>query len=150
MTIAPELIKDLRERTGVSMMECKKALEEAGGDMKAAMDVLSKKFALSALKKAERETHEGVVEAYVHANAKVGVLLELLSETDFVAKNPEFKTIAHDIAMHIAAMNPESTEMLLLQDFIKDPSKKISAILEGAIGKFGENIKIGKFTRYSL
>lgn len=150
MAITSEAIKDLRERTGVSVMECKKALEEAGGDMEKAMAVLSERFAVSAEKKASRETKEGIVEAYVHGNAKVGVLLELLCETDFVAKNPEFRAVAHDIAMHVAAMDPEDSASLLEQDFIKDPSKKISDIIGGAVGKFGENIKLGRFARYSL
>lgn len=193
--ISSEQIKDLRDRTGVSVMECKKALEEAGGDIEKALKVLDKKFGSMALKKASREAHDGIVDAYVHSNYKVGVLLELHSETDFVARNPAFKELAHDIALHIAAMNPryrsvedvplevveteekefkieaaklgkpnDITEQivkgklesrlseisLLSQPFIKDPDKKISDIIEEAVGKFGENIKVGRFTRYSI
>lgn len=161
-----EVIKELRERTGVSVMECKKALEESGGDIAKAEQVLLKRFGSMAEKKAGREIKAGLVDVYLHPNAKVGVMLELGCETDFVARNPEFKALAHDIALHIAAMNPsyrspeealadmpasEKDEVSLLsQPFVKDPSKKISDLIQGAIGKFGENIKVGKFIRYSI
>lgn len=160
-----DVIKELRERTGVSVMECKKALEEAEGDMAKAEEVLLKRFGGMAEKKAGRETKAGLIDVYLHPNAKVGVMLELNCETDFVARNPDFKALAHDIALHIAAMNPlyvapeeapaemsvaERDEVALLsQPFVKDPSKKIVDLIQGAVGKFGENIKVGRFVRYS-
>ncbi|MBI4135048.1 MAG: elongation factor Ts [Candidatus Sungbacteria bacterium] len=147
--MSSDAIKELRDKTGVSVMECKKALDEAGGDIDKARRLLQKRFGDIASQKAERATGQGIVDAYVHSNARVGVLVELLCETDFVARNPAFRGLAHDIAMHIAAMNPDEGD-LLDQEFIKDPSRKISGIIEEAIGKFGENVKVGRFTRYSI
>lgn len=150
MAITSETIKELRLKTGVSVMECKKALEEAAGDMGKAESILKERFGSMAAGKADRKTSEGIIETYLHSNAKVGVLVELLSETDFVAKNPAFREAAHDIAMQIAATDPKDAEELLGQDFIKDPSKKVSDIIQGAVGKFGENIRLGRFIRYSI
>jgi len=103
-----------------------------------------------AAKKTERETKAGVIEAYIHSNKKMGVLVELRSETDFVARNPEFETLAHDIAMHIAASAPESTNDLLSQPFIKDMSVTIGDKVKEAIQKFGENVEISRFERFML
>ena len=107
MSITAKQIAELRAKTGIGMMECKKALVEAGGDEGKAIDILKKKGALRAMKRADRETNAGIVESYVHTNGQVGVLVEVLAETDFVAKNDEFKAFAHDVALHIAAMNPK-------------------------------------------
>ena len=105
--IDAKTVAELRARTGAGMVDCKKALEEAGGDAERAIEVLRKKGAMKAAKKsAERETAEGLIGSYVHSNGKVGALVELQCETDFVARNPEFKELAYDIAMHIVAMNP--------------------------------------------
>ncbi len=101
------LIKQLREETGVSIMDCKRALEEAGGDMEKAKEFLYQRGLLKADKKASRATKAGIIEAYIHSGGKIGVLLDLRCETDFVAKNELFKELAHNIAMHIAAMSPE-------------------------------------------
>jgi elongation factor Ts len=145
-----EEIKALREATGLSIMQCREALEAAGGDRNKALELLQKKAGEIAAKKGDRTLGAGVVVSYIHTGETVGVLLELLSETDFVAKNPEFKAAAKDIAMHVAAMNPENTAELLEQAFIKDPSKKISDLVNNTIQKFGERTEIGHFARFSI
>jgi len=106
VAVSTEQIKELREKTGAGMMDCKRALEEAGGDMQKAIDVLRKKGAATAARRADKETNQGVVEAYIHAGGRIGAMVELNCETDFVAKTPDFKSLAHDIAMQIAAMTP--------------------------------------------
>ncbi|MDP2676331.1 MAG: translation elongation factor Ts [bacterium] len=145
-----ETVKQLREETGVSIMACKRALAESNGDMEKAKEILRKESDAVAIKKTERETKAGVIEAYIHSNKKVGVLMELRSETDFVARNPEFETLAHDIAMHIAASAPESVNDLASQPFIKDMSVTIGDKVKEAIQKFGENIEISRFERFTL
>ncbi len=109
MVITTELIKDLRERTGLSVMDCKKALEEVQGDMEKALIVLRKKSSAAAEKKAGRSLGAGTVAAYVHSSKDIGAMVALACETDFVAKNPEFEALAHDIAMHVAAAQPQFT-----------------------------------------
>jgi elongation factor Ts len=106
MAIAAGQVKELRERTGAGMMECKKALEETGGTMEAAIDLLRARGAAKAAKRAERETREGTIGSYVHTNGRIGVLVEVLCETDFVSRNEAFQQLARDLAMHIAAANP--------------------------------------------
>lgn len=160
MEITTELVKSLRDKTGVSVMQCKKALEEAGGDMEKAMAVLLSKSAEIASKKSDRALNSGVIATYVHATGGVGVMLELLCETDFVAKNDEFKSLARDIAMHATATNPKyikaeegngDTENVLLdQAFIKNPEVTIKNLIESATQKFGENIELSRFVRYSI
>lgn len=145
-----EEIKSLREETGLSVMQCQKALDEAGGDKEKAILILRKAGAEIASKKGGRSLGAGVVASYVHTGETVGVILELMCETDFVAKNPEFRNIARDIAMHIAAMNPADLAELLEQPFIKDPSQKISDIINGTVQKFGERTELGRFVRLSL
>ena len=148
--ITIEEVKALREETGLSIMQCRKALEEAGGDKAKAISLLKEKGAEIASKKGDRTLGAGTVAAYIHAGDTVGVILELLSETDFVAKNPEFKAVAKDIAMHVAAMNPEDTKALLEQPYIKDGNKTISDIINGTVQKFGERTEIGRFARFSI
>ncbi|MDD5032991.1 MAG: translation elongation factor Ts [Candidatus Pacebacteria bacterium] len=148
--INSEKIKDLRDKTGVSMMICKKALEETGGDEAKAMEWLSKNGMQFAEKKSERQTKAGLVEAYVHSNGRVGVLVELKTESDFVAKNSEFKEIAHNIAMHVAASGVSEMEALLEEPYIKNPSIKVSDYLNEAIQKFGENMEISRFSRFEV
>ena len=143
-------VKEFRERTGASMMECKRALEKSKGDEVRALSILQKKGKDIALKKSKRETKQGVVESYIHSNGKVGVLLELNCETDFVARNKEFKELAHDLTLHIAAMSSEDEKGLLEEPFIKNEEITIGQLIEEKITKLGENIKIGKFTRYEL
>lgn len=148
--ISMDQIKEFRQKTGFSIMECKKALEEAEGDDKKAIKILEAKGAEKALKKSERAAKQGLIEPYIHSNGKVGVLLELNCETDFVARNEEFKTLAHDLAMHIAAMNPKDVKEFEEQPFIKDPEKKVGDLVKDLVGKLGENIKIGKFSRLEI
>lgn len=148
--ITTEEIKSLREETGLSIMQCKKALEEANGDKSKALALLKEKGAEIASKKGDRTLGAGVVAAYIHAGDSVGVLLELLCETDFVAKNPEFKATAKEIAMHVAAMKPENTAELLEQPFIKNPSQTIGDMVNATVQKFGERTEVGNFVRYSI
>ncbi len=150
MMISAEQIKQLRQKTNLSVMECKKALEDAKGDEKEALKLLEAKGQEKAVKKSQRETKEGLIEAYIHNNGKLGVLLELTCETDFVAKNSQFKELAHDLAMHIAAMEPQDVEELLSQPFVKDEQKTIGDLINEAIAKLGENIKIRKFVRLEI
>ncbi len=148
--ITVEEIKSLREETGLSIMQCQKALEEAGGDREKAITLLKAKGAEIAAKKGSRTLGAGVVVSYIHTGDTVGVMLELLCETDFVAKNPEFKSVAKDIGMHIAAMYPLDTTTLLEQPFIKDSGLKISDLINNTIQKFGERVEVGQFVRFSL
>ena len=131
-------------------MECKKALVEADGDEKKAMELLKKSGAMKALKKSERKTEQGIIETYSHGNGKIGVIVEVNSETDFVARNPEFKEFCHDIAMQIASMKPKTVEELKKQAFIKDLDITIDELLTQKIQKIGENIQIKRFVRYEL
>ena len=148
--ITTEQIKALREETGLSIMQCRQALEEAQGDKTKALAILKEKGAAIASKKSDRTLGAGVIAAYVHSGETVGAMLELMCETDFVAKNPEFKATAKDIAMHVAAMNPADVGELLMQPFIKDSSKTIGDIINGTVQKFGERTEIGQFTRFSI
>jgi elongation factor Ts len=150
MAIDLKLIKQLREETQASVADVKKALDEAGGDLKKAKEVLQKKGFEAASKKADRTTEQGVIEAYVHGGGKIGVLVELLCETDFVAKTDEFKQLGHEIAMQVAAMNPKDTEELLKQEYIRDSSKTIEDLRKGAIAKLGENITLKRFERFAI
>jgi elongation factor Ts len=149
MAIDVNLIKKLREETGAGIADCRNALEESKGDMAKAKEVLKQKGLDKAGAKSDREVSAGVVESYSHAG-RVGVLVEVLCETDFVAKTEDFKTLAHEIALQIASMNPENGEELLLQDYVRDPSQKVGDLVKAAIAKLGENIKVGKFARIAL
>lgn len=145
-----DILKQLRAETGVSFSLCKKALEEASGNLEAAKKLLSKWGVEKAEGKADRETKEGSVFSYIHHNKKVGVLVEVLCETDFVAKNEDFQVLGRDIALQIASTNPENAEELLKQEFIKDPSKTIDQLVKEHILKIGENLTVGRFTRYTI
>lgn len=145
-----DLIKQLRDQTGVSVAQCKQALEKAGGDSQKAMEILREQSKAIVDKKAQAETKEGLIEAYVHTNAKIGALLELNCQTDFVARNADFKALAKDLAMQIAASEAESVEGLLAQPFIKDPSKTVQDLINENIAKLGENIKINRFAKFSI
>jgi len=195
MEITATLVKELRDRSGVGMMECKKALVETGGNLDKAFDHLRKAGAAKALKKEGREAKEGIVLSYIHPGAKLGVLLELNCETDFVAKTEDFTNLGNDIAMHIAATDPLAASVediapevvekekeiysdqakktnkpaeiiekmvegrlkkfykenvLIEQDFVKDPNKTIKDIITDTVGKLGENIVISRFKRFQL
>lgn len=190
-----ELIKKIRERTGAGIVVIKKALDEANGNEEKAIEILRKEGQSKAVKKADREAHEGIVASYVHSNNRVASLVKLYCETDFVARNSEFQELAKDIAMHIVAMAPkylkpeEVTEeavekekeiwkaqlaqegkpvemvekimggkekkfreeaALLTQPFVKDPSMTIQQLVVEKIGKIGEKIEIGEFSRIEL
>lgn len=142
-----EIIKKLREETGAGVMDAQKALEEARGDFEKAKKIIQKSGAMKAAKKAERKAGAGWIETYVHDN-KIGVLLEMAAETDFVTKNEEFRNLAHELVLQIAAMNPKDEKDLMKQEYIKDPSITVSDLLTNAIAKIGENIVIKRFVRY--
>jgi len=149
MVVTPEQIKSLRDKTGLSVMLIKRALETSGGDETCAFEWLRKQGIETAEKKSVRATKAGLIEAYIHAG-QVGVMIELKSETDFVAKNPLFKEVAHNIAMHIAAANSADTEALLKEQYIKNPEITIADYLNEVIQKFGEKIEISRFTRFEI
>ena len=148
--ITSEQVKELREKTGVSVMECKKALVEAQGDMAKALEVLGARAAAAVGKKAGRTLGAGTVASYTHNTGQIGALVVLASETDFVSKNEEFVALARDIAMHAAAMRPASTDELMAQAFIKDPSKTVADLVSGATQKFGERIEISELAVFSV
>ncbi len=193
--ITSDMIKELREKTLAGMLDCKKALTECGGDMEKAVDYLRKKGLASAGKKAGREAKEGIVASYIHLNGKIGVLLELNCETDFVAKNAEFQALAKDLCMQVAAANPQyvsedevpaenvqrereiyreqmkdsgkpaevlekiidgkmkkyySEVCLLDQEYIKDPKVIVKDLVKNLISTIGENISVGRFSRFQI
>ena len=195
MALSADLIKELREETGAGISDIKRALEDAGGDPVRAREFIERRLGNIAEKKASRETKAGVVDAYIHSNGRIGALVEVFCETDFVARNPAFKEFAHDIALHIAAMSPlylssdavpqevwqaerlKVTEevkklgkpegitseiidgklkshfgsfSLMSQPFVKDQDKTVEEFLKESIGRFGENIRIGRFTRFEF
>jgi len=161
-----EDIKKLREKTGLGILECQKLLKEAGNDFGKALEAAQKALKETALKRGEKETKEGVIVSYIHPNRKIGVLLELLCETDFVAKNKEFLELANNLAVHVAALAPEflsvedmpknlskeekEAKALLSQDYFKEPRKKVNQLIAEKIQKLGENIRVGRFVRYQL
>lgn len=144
-----EDIKKLREETGAGIADCKQALKESEGDMEKAKEWLKQKGFEKGAKKGNREVKAGIVDVYSH-NGKVGVLVELLCETDFVARTDDFKNLAHELSLQIASMNPSSVEALLAQEYIRDSSLTIDQLVKSAIGKLGENIQIGRFERIAL
>lgn len=143
-------VKKLRNELGLGIMEIKSALEEAKGDETKAKEILKQLGYKKAEKRAEKEVHQGRVATYTHATGKIGVMVELLCETDFVAKNEDFLAVTKDLCLQIAAMNPETSEELLKQDFIKDPTKKVADLITALTAKFGENIKLGRFSRLEI
>ena len=195
MAVDAKLVKELREKTGVGMMDCKMALAECGGDLEKACDHLRKKGIASAAKKSHRSTGEGLVESYIHPGNKVGVLIEVNCETDFVARTDAFRTLVRDLAMQVAAatplaVSPEELDQdlvakereilaeqakasgkpekiiekmvegriqkyyeevcLLEQPFVKEQERKVKDIVNEAIAKIGENIRVRRFTRFQL
>lgn len=150
MKIAPSEIKKLRELTGAGMMEAKAALAEASGEREEALRILQKKGHLTAAKKAGRIAKAGIIESYVHGEGRIGVLVEVNCETDFVARNQEFKSLVHDLALHITAMEPPDVRELLKQPFVRDPNLTVQELINQKIAKLGENIQVRRFTRYVL
>lgn len=143
-------IKSLRDETGLSIAEVRKALEESQGDKAKALEILKNRSVEMAAKKADRALGAGSIASYIHGGGTSGTLVELSCETDFVAKNEEFKNLAKDIAMHVAAMNPADVAELLTQPFIKSPDKTIAEMVNGAIQKFGERTEVRRFARFSV
>lgn len=165
MKISIEVVKELRKRTRVGIADCNKALLEVGGDMEKAIEFLKQRGAAIAEEKKDEAVTEGIVEAYVHHTKHIGALVELNCETDFVARTAEFKELAHDLAMQIAATAPQflsgderppeveadpQTACLLSQPFIKDPTKTVQEVIAETVAKVGENIKVRRFTRFEL
>ncbi len=172
MAASVDNIKQLREQTSCGVIECKKALEEAKGDFDKAKKILQKRGLELAAKKGSRTAKEGRVESYIHLGSKIGVLVEVNCETDFVAKGDEFQTLCKNVAMHIAACSPKyikkedvpedvlsgeknpeefvKASCLLLQPYVKDPSKSVQDCLNELIGKIGENMLISKFSRFQV
>ena len=195
MAISANQVKELRDRSGVGMMDCKKALVESNGDLDKAFEYLRKSGIAKAQKKAGRSAKEGSVISYIHPGSKLGVLLEINCETDFVSNTEEFKNLGNDIAMHIAATNPQGVSreeiseeiidkekeiyaeqakssnkpdnivekmvegrvnkyykenVLLEQDFVKDPNQTVENLVTTAISKLGENIVVNRFNRFQL
>ncbi|MBI2640876.1 MAG: elongation factor Ts [Candidatus Sungbacteria bacterium] len=148
--LSTELIKELREKTGAGISDIKKALEESGGDVDKATALIERKLGSLAGKRAGREARAGVIDAYIHSNGKIGAMVELFCETDFVSRNADFRELAHDLAMQLAAMDPVDEQTFLEQPFIKEQNKSVRDLINEAAGKFGENIKLGKFIRFEL
>lgn len=150
MAVDVKQIKKLREKTGVSIADCRRALEESDGNFEKAIDWLKKQGLEKAAKKSDRETGQGLIESYIHQNGKVGVIVEILCETDFVARTEDFKHLAHEVAMQVAAMNPKDVDTLLKQDYIRDGSVTIENLVKQTIAKLGENIVIKEFKRLEI
>jgi len=159
-----DAIKSLREQTSAGLMDCKRALTETKGDIAAAADILMQRGFAIAEKKADRVAAQGLIESYVHTGGKIAALVEVNCESDFVARTPEFKELAHDLAMQVAATNPKfiaiedapeeenpsEEDCLLLQQFIKDPKRQVKDVITEAISKIRENIRVKRFTRFEM
>ena len=164
--VTVDTIKALRDKTGAGVMDCKRALEEAGGDLEGAETLLREKGLADAAKRAGRETHEGLIEAYIHAGGRLGALVEVDCETDFVARTGEMKELAHALAMQVAAMPSTSyvdrSEMpedesrlpeeicLVDQSYIRDPSRTVADVIQEVMAKVGENVRVRRFARFAL
>jgi elongation factor Ts len=149
MAISVEQIKSLRAKTGLGIHDVKNALEASNGDEEKAIAWLKEKGLSTAAKKADRSTNQGLVDVYTHGG-RIGAMVEVNCETDFVARNEDFKTFVHDLSLQVASMNPESVEDLLKQEFFKDGSKTIQDYLNETIARIGENIKISRIARFEL
>ncbi len=147
--ITANMVKELREKTGAGMMDCKKVLTETDGDMEKAAELLRERGIAKAAKKSSRIAAEGLVVAYVSEDKKTGAVVEVNAETDFVAKNEEFKTFANDIAVQVVKENPANVEELLAQKFINDSNKTVSEVLTDKIATIGENMSIRRFVRFT-
>ena len=165
MGISTEMIKELRNQSGAGIMDCRNALVGAEGDMEKAIETLRDNGLLKAQKKAERAATQGLVEAYIHTGGRIGAIIEVNCETDFVARTDEFKELAHCLAMQVTALSPQfiaeeeipdGTDVepqeacLLLQPYIKDPTKTVRDIIVETVAKVGENIKVSRFVRFEL
>lgn len=147
MAVTTQQIKELRELTGAGIVDCRNALEENGGDVQKAQEYLKKKGLEKAAKKGDREAGVGMVFTYSH-QGRIGVLIELSCETDFVARTEDFSQLGRELAMQVSAMNPESVEDLLAQAYIRDAKKSMADVIKGTIAKVGENIVVRRFIRF--
>jgi elongation factor Ts len=166
MAISTESIRELRDKTGAGIMDCRRALEQAGGDQSKAIQILQQQGLERAEKKAGRVARQGVVEAYIHAGGRIGALVELNCETDFVARDDGFRQLAREIAMQIAATAPEyvapedapaelsddekKQKVLLLQGYIRNDRQSIRDLITERTARYGENVRVGRFTRFEL
>ncbi len=150
MDISIDQIKALREETGLSVADVKKALDEAGGDTDKARELLASQGGAIAAKKSGRELKAGIVDSYIHTNKLSGCMVELRCETDFVSRGEGFQALAHDLTLHITAMKPQNLEELLEQPFIKNPEQTIRDLVTSHIAKLGENIQIGRFEVFEI
>ena len=165
MPISVDAIKALRSTTGAGIMDSKRALEAADGDTKKAEEILRQQGIASAAKKANRATNQGLVESYIHSGGRIGAIVEVNCETDFVARTGDFKELAHNLAMQVAAMSPsyvdesdapdrhetdDIQDCLMQQPYIRDPSMTVHDLVKETVGKLGENVRVRRFTRFSL
>ena len=146
--ITASQVKELREKTGAGMMDCKKVLTETDGDMEKAMELLRERGIAKAAKKSDRVAAEGLVDCYISEDGKVGAIVEVNSETDFVGQNEEFKTFVMDVAKQVAEKNPANVEELLAQESITEAGKTVQEVLTDKIAKIGENMNIRRFERF--
>ena len=165
MDIPIDRVKELREQSGSGIMDCRNALLEAKGDTEKALQILKNRNLLKVEKKRTRTASQGIIETYIHTGGRIGAMVELNCETDFAARTDEFKELAHNLAMQVAAMPPQfispkeapegidieaQVDCLLLQPYIKNLDMPIQAIIDEAIARIGENIKIGRFARFEI
>jgi elongation factor Ts len=166
LEVSVDLIKALRDETGAGIMDSKRALEQADGDLERARSLIREKGLSTAAKKADNVTNEGIVESYIHSGGRVGALVELNCQTDFVARTEDFKSLAHELAMQVAAMSPtyvDASEIpndqdgvtpeqdcLLQQPYIRDNSQTIQDLVTEAVGRLGENVRVRRFSRFAL
>jgi len=150
MQVTIDQIKKLRAKTKAGIADCRRALEESAGDLKKAEELLKSWGMDKAAKKADRAVGSGLIETYMHAGGRIGAMVEVACETDFVARTDEFKNLAHEIAMQITAMDPATVEELLKQEYIRDSAKTIDELVKETIAKVGENIVIKRFMRFEL
>jgi len=148
--ITLDQIKKLREKTRAGVMDCRRALEASGGEMKKAEAWLRKKGIARAAKKAGRQAQEGLLEVYSHNQGKIVAVVELLCETDFVARTAEFKKLAHELAMQVAAMNPQDAAELLKQPYIRDEKRTVENLVQETAGRLGENVIVRRIARFEL
>lgn len=148
-TISAGDVQRLRAETGAGVMECKRALEETGGDFGKAQGLIKERGLAKAQKKSDREAKEGLIASYIHGG-RIGALVELTSETDFVARNPQFQDLANEVAKQVAAMAPESVEDLLKQSYIRDTSKTIGELVTTVAASTGENIQVRRISRFQV
>ena len=156
--VSAAMVRELRDRTGGGIMDCKRALVESDGDMKKASAIIREGGKARAAKRSSRATKQGVVHAYIHPGRPLGAMIELACETDFVARTDEFKTLANELAMHIAAMGPERItdedegegEALLDQAYVRDPARTVAELIQETIARTGENVQVARFSRFEV